>query len=384
MPAVNRRGSPGEHMHPSVDGRVLVTQGRVTITLLRGGLLCAEERDRNSCRETHTRHACEWSLWRHEHGFVLCPQLTPWCTARFAIEGDPAAFLEVGVQDCRRRHAPAVDRLVALTKAGQPGGVVPFIIADDGYDAYEALSAAKAFFHRPLGDDQDVTLALASSNIVDWHDQRMLYQGDGSFDVAAGMWHRPPDPGESHDDWIKAVGERYKHSRRTRCIVIARPENLGRMQGSMSPNFPCLLDSAVDRVWAWGCSAAVIGSWDSWLALVRAGTGPLEHSYELVHLPASTTLDPEFAFVMMAKFRENFGLAFEREAISSDELSLELAEMIWAAARNSKDLALAMIETVVGASEHNGLSHADASSIRRFVADGCRLPQPAQSRSASA
>lgn len=372
---LNALKQKGSRRRAEREGTVLAKRGHFEVALLGCGLLESREWCDYGPVQIHTGYPSEWTLWRHEIGFVLCLGLSP-SGYKYEFEGSPDRFIGLGVQDCRDRHRDVIDLFVHLVQTEgatlRAKAVVPFIVADDPYDGYEALAAAKAYFHFSPAVDQELRFKLRSTEIPDWHEHRLEHLGDGSFDVALGLsrWC-PHEIGHNHEQWINAVGKYQRDTWGARCVVITNAEGLGRMeQGEISFSFGGLLDSAVDRVYRWGYTVAVLCSWDSWFALVGSDYRLLNNAFQLVHIPASHQIEAVFFQVLKSEFQLLCGGGGENGGISETELTYGVADAIWKAAGCRKGRSLAMLRTLVVDCERRGLRGADISDVARLVTAG--------------
>lgn len=334
-------------IRPGTGGRILAKRDHIEVALLDNGILEGRRRSDFGLVILSSGRPRFWSLWRHEIGYVLCPIES---AENYAFEGDPQIFIDAGVQDCRHQFVAEVDRLVQQASIDPKNATIPVIVADDPYDADVVLFAASVFFHFSPKEVDELRFTLRSSHIEDWHEHREEHQLDGSLDVALGISHHPFEPDQSHESWIQSVG-RYNHDvLGTRCVVISNVACLGRMRtGEVSPNFILVLNSAINRIASWDCAAAIMGSWGIWFDLVSAH-GELEHTYQLIHIPASRELDQNF-YQEMAN------------AFPWKHLSREVAQEIWEAAGYRKRRALNILETPAISYAHHDSSSGRKTSV---------------------
>jgi hypothetical protein len=326
-------------------GKVMLNAGGVLVALVPSSL----PGENNS----YGRQIGMCSIWRHVDGFILCTEPSiAGMGERIVLAGDPQNLIDVGVADRRDHRRSQIDRLIGLVGPGREPSeeTIPFLVADDPFDAAEVVAAAAAYFLVPEWAAEWPSIVFRTSKIESWHPLKLDHQCIGGVDVAVGLSALPQDVGQTDEDWVAAVGQVCARAG-ARAVLISGAEHLGLADHGPSFNFVDLLNSAVDTIQSWGMSAAVHGSWQAWWALLQANNGPSPKHFELVHVPADPTLSEAFLAALQARCH--------RRA----ELRPVVAQAVWQGAQGNKGLAMMLLESALQVAAQGGRSQLEIDDV---------------------
>jgi hypothetical protein len=345
-----------------------ISHGRVTVEF-DGRNLVARRQEAFGHEDRSSLKPVYWSLWRHAQGTVLVPQLNPFTHMGYLVGSEVQHLLDLGVADCREVHAAAVDRLIELVEKGA-ADVVPFFVGEDTRDAMEAVAAAKTYF-RDWDFDLNHRYPLCTSDISPRHDRGVPSPCSGEFDVMAGLWGNPQDPGQSDQEWFDATTQQFKRCG-TRAVVIANAERLGRDVDGGPLNYGMLVDSAVSAVLDRGFACGLQGTMHSWASLCKMPNGPLDHTYELLLLPRQPEPDGRFLREVSSTFDMWRGGGGANGGLE-ESVTVPIAMEVWRAAGRDKDLCLSLIKALVQSFEFRGATAVTLEDCRAWLRSGSKI-----------